>query len=105
VFATLSDLEESLKSGDRAGVRATLEGLEIAIDQFVVGVSEIGARAQRLDQNQARIEDVKLSLEKLVSQEEDLDLFKAVSDLTRHKIILEATLQSNQTLFETLQSY
>jgi len=102
VFAVLQDLENSLAAGDNDGVQATLDDLDRSIGQVSKHMAEIGGRVNRLDQTEARMDESRLTLETLVSEEEDLDLIQAASELTYYQTVLEASVLSTQRIFETL---
>jgi len=102
IFAVLQNLETSLGAGDADGVQATLNDLDRAIGQVSKHMAEIGGRVNRLDQTEARMEESWLTLETLVSEEEDLDLIQAASELTHYQTVLEASVLSTQRIFQTL---
>ncbi len=102
VFAVLKDLKDSLETGDTEGVQATLDDLDRSIGQVSRHMAEIGGRVNRLDQTQARMDESSLTLQKLVSGEEDLDLIQAASALTHYQTALNASVLSTQRIFQTL---
>ncbi len=102
VFGVLKDLKEALETGDTAGVQSTLDGLDRAIGQVSRHMAEIGGRVNRLDQTQGRMDETTLTLEKLVSGDEDLDLVQAASALTQYQTALNASVLSTQRIFQTL---
>ncbi len=102
VFGVLKDLKEALETGDTAGVQSTLDGLDRAIGQASKHMAEIGGRVNRLDQTQGRMDETTLTLEKLVSGDEDLDLVQAASALTQYQTALNASVLSTQRIFQTL---
>ena len=76
--------------------------LDGSIGQVSRHIAEIGGRVNRLEQAGNRLEDTKLTLETLVSEEEDLDLIQAASELTYYETALEASILSTQRIFQTL---
>ncbi len=101
-FSVLRDLETALAAGDTDGVQATLDDLDRSIVQIGKHRAEIGGRVNRLDQTQARMEETWVTLETLVSDEEDLDLIQAASALTYYQTVLEASVLSTQRIFQTI---
>jgi flagellin-like hook-associated protein FlgL len=65
-------------------------------------MAELGGRVNRLDQTEARMDDISLSLETLVSGEEDIDLIQAASELSFYQSVLEATVLSSRQIFQSL---
>jgi flagellar hook-associated protein 3 FlgL len=102
IFAVLQNLETALGAGDSDGVQATLDDLDRAIGQVSKHMAQIGGRVNRLDQTEARMDESWLTLETLVSDEEDLDLIQAASELTYYETVLEASVLSTQRIFQTL---
>ena len=102
VFAVLEALRQSLDTGDSQGVQATLDDLDRSIGQVSRHLAEIGGRVNRLDQTEARMDEVSLTLEKLISEEQDLDLIQAASNLTYYRSVLEASILSSRQIFQSL---
>jgi flagellar hook-associated protein 3 FlgL len=102
VFSVVQSLRDALAAGDAAGVQATLSDLDRSIGQVSTHMAKIGGRVNRLEQAEYRLEDTRLTLETLVSEEEDLDLIQAASDLTYYETVLEASILSTQRIFQTL---
>lgn len=102
IFAVLEALRASLETGDTDGVQATLDDLDRSISQMTRHLAEIGGRVNRLDQTEARMDEVSFTLEKLVSEEEDLDLIQAASDLTYYQSVLEASVLASRQIFQSL---
>ena len=101
-FAVLEALRASLETGDTDGVQATLDDLDRAIVQVTRHLAEIGSRVNRLDQTEARMDEIAVSLETLVSGEEDTDLIQAASALSFYQSVLEATVLSSRQIFQSL---
>jgi flagellar hook-associated protein 3 FlgL len=102
IFSVLQDLRDSLDTGDSAGVQATLDNLDRSISQVSEHMAELGGRVNRLDQTEARMDDISVSLETLVSGEEDIDLIQAASELTFYQTVLEASVLSSRQIFQSL---
>ncbi len=102
LFAVLGDLKDALDRGDTNGVQATLDGLDRSIGQVSRHLAELGGRANRLDQTESRMEEVSLTLDTLVSREEDIDLIQAASQLTFYQTVLDASILSSRQIFQSL---
>jgi len=103
VFSVLADLKKSLEEADPSGTQATLDGLDRCLSGVSGVLSEIGARTNRLDQSEVRLEDMSISLKFFISQEEDLDLVQAASQVTLYQAILNASIQSAQAIFDIVK--
>jgi flagellar hook-associated protein 3 FlgL len=102
LFAVLGDLRDALSTGDTDGVQATLDGLDRSIGQVSRHLAELGGRVNRLDQTESRMDEVSLTLDTLVSGEEDIDLIQAASQLTFYQTVLEASVLSSRQIFQSL---
>jgi flagellar hook-associated protein 3 FlgL len=102
VFGVMQTLQTALENGDADGIQSTLDDLDRAIWQTSLGLSEIGARVNRLDQAAIRLEDIEISVRTFISQEEDVDLIQAASELTRYEQALSASISATQVILSTM---
>ncbi len=102
----LVSLRDAFTSGSSAAVQATRPALETSENNFLVTLSDIGAKQMRLEvdghQNEARFAE----LEKLTGAETDVDLSQVVVKLTQAQTAYQAALQSGaQILNLSLMDY
>lgn len=94
VFQSLIDLEKSLRANDQTGIQATLSQLNSASKVVNNNITLLGARENRLEYlanvTKRSTTDTKASLSDL----EDLDYAKALTDLQNQQIIYQASLKS-----------
>ena len=102
IFGVLQTLHDALESGDTEGVRSTIEDLDRSLSQITTNLSEIGVRAKRLEQTESRLGDIQVSMQEFISQEEDVDLIQAATDLTRYEQALSASISSTRLIFQTM---
>lgn len=105
VFKTLSDLINTLNGGIIAGnvasatqytanINRALNGMERSLDNVLVVRASIGSRLRQLDAEKTTVTDIGLQYQQVLSQLQDVDYNKAISDLTRQKTTLEAAQKS-----------
>jgi flagellar hook-associated protein 3 FlgL len=102
VFGVMQTLQNALDNADADAIQSTLEDLDRAISQTTASLSEIGARANRLDQTETRLEDILISVQNFISQEEDVDLIQAATQLTRYENALSASISSVRVILQTM---
>ena len=105
LFKTLSDLILALKTTNPAGDAATsaqlttslgkaMNGLDQGLDRVLTVRAALGSRLNELDSLQATGEDMGLQYKQALSNLQDLDYNKAISDLNRQTNSLQAAQKS-----------
>lgn len=105
VFKTISDLINALNApiypGNvasstqySASVGRALNGLDRSIDNVLSIQASMGSRLRWLDSEKSTMEDLGIQYKQVLSQLQDLDYNKAISDLNQQKITLEASQKS-----------
>lgn len=105
VFKTISDLIDTLNTGVipgnvasttqyTANVNRALNGLDRSLDNILTVRASIGSRLRQLDAEKTMASDIGLQYQQVLSQLQDLDYNKAITDLTRQKTTLEAAQKS-----------
>lgn len=103
VFKTVSDLISAVGAAvsSPAGsvalsnaLGAGLQNIDQALDKVLSVRADVGARLQELDSLDALGDGVALEYAKATSELKDLDYTKAISDLTRQQVMLEAAQRS-----------
>ncbi len=92
VFNVLAQLKQAMESDDAEGIANTLSSLDAEFDRFVATRTDFGARGERLNQVQERLEEERFQILDLQSTTEDVDLAEAISDLQLRQTALQATL-------------
>lgn len=111
IFDIMNRVNIALRDNDRAALEdaaGLLSEVDRAREQLSSTRSMIGARQNLLDASIDRQYDIRLSLEILRSEIEDLDLTEAITRLNQQQIALEATLGAaaqitNLTLLDFLR--
>ena len=92
VIGTIDKLNLALNNNDQTGIQNTLSDLDKSMNQVLSARTDIGARSNRLDSAQNLIDNTQLFLQKALSDKQDVDFTKAVSDLTQQQTAFEAAL-------------
>jgi flagellar hook-associated protein 3 FlgL len=98
---TVDNLLTALNSGTEADVQNTLSGLDDASNQVLAARTDIGARMNRLDASKNFIDSTQVYLQKVISGKQDIDIAKAISDLTRQQTAYQAALMSTAKINQT----
>jgi flagellin-like hook-associated protein FlgL len=98
VFNTLIRLRDALEAGDTEEIQRTIGLIDNDILRLNFARAGNGARHQSLELMQTRIEDEKVELSKSLSLEIDVDLARAISDMTARQASLTASLRTSASL-------
>ncbi|MED3563478.1 flagellar hook-associated protein FlgL [Bacillus xiapuensis] len=90
LFSVLSNIVSNLKSGTLTS--DSLGKLDGQIDNILTKRSEIGARMNRMELSQSRLENLEVSTTALLSKEEDADLSQVIINLKSEENVQRAAL-------------
>lgn len=99
-FATVKQLVSALRSNDRRGITEALGGLDRSISHVGSLQGEIGALSNRVAVAAEQLDDAKAFYSQLLSQTEDVDLAKAISDLMLQQYAIEAASRTLSQIFD-----
>ena len=71
-----------------------------AIDKNVTTRAEIGAKMNRLDLTQSRLEDQEINLRSLKSENEDVDIAETIMELRMQESVYQASLASGARVMQ-----
>lgn len=97
LFKVVSDLADALDGTvpfSQAAVNTALTGLSEALGNVVNVQTSVGARLKELDSAKSFVDDLSSQYQQAMSQLQDLDYAKAISDLTKNQVSLEAAQKS-----------
>ena len=100
VFNTLLRLKTALENGDVTEIGKSLERLDADLDRVNFARAELGGRLQNLETIDIRLQDEDVQLRTALSQDIDVDLVKAISDLTARQYAFQASLQTAASLMQ-----
>lgn len=93
VFRSVKKLENALRNDDTEGILETLDDLDADLAAVLQTRTQLGARLNRLDAAQSRLEEGDELLVQNLSKNEDADLAEAISELTLSETAFQAALQ------------
>jgi len=99
-FTTLIQLRDALQAGDIPAIERALTKIDTDIDRVNFARAEVGARGQGLVIAQRNLEDEDIQLRAALSDEIDVDLVEAISNLTARQISLEASLRATSSILQ-----
>ncbi len=94
VYNTLIRLRQALAASDSVAIGKAMERLDVDLDRVTFASGEIGLRLRSLDVVQTRLEDESVQLQAALSNEIDVDLVEAISNLTARQFAMQASLQT-----------
>jgi flagellar hook-associated protein 3 FlgL len=100
VFTTLVRLKDALANNDIVAMERAIALIDEDIDRVTFARSEVGARQQALDITQQNLEEEDVQLRTALSDEIEVDIVEAISNLTARQISLEASLRATANILQ-----
>lgn len=100
LFDSLRRLDTALRANDKEMVQDSLDTLDDAISQVVMARAQVGSRSMGLDNFMSTLQKAKVDNQINISEMEDADVFKTVSDMNKTESTLQATLQTSGKLMQ-----
>jgi flagellar hook-associated protein 3 FlgL len=100
LFKVMNDLITALGSGNHAQISAQTATIETRSNKMQSCLSEVGARTNRVELVQARLDDRDLNLTTLQSKTEDADIASLMIKTTTAQTIYEAALKSSAKIMQ-----
>lgn len=100
VFTSLIRLRDALEADDTGEISRAAAKLDDDIDRLVFARSAVGAQEQALEISQRSLQGEDIQLRTALSEELDVDLVQAISELTARQISLQASLQATANLLQ-----
>ena len=91
LFAAVGGLQLALETNNMVGIQASLTALGSAGDQISNEEALLGARLNRTEATASMVNDLKQTLTKLKSEREDVDITRAISELSVQQTALQTT--------------
>lgn len=93
-------LINALRNNDQEGAGLLLKNLDETIQHLLSYRAAVGAKAVRLEETHSRLLDLDLSFTKLLSEVEDADLTKLVTDLATVENVYQASLMASANIIQ-----
>ena len=103
-FSVVQALEQGLKTNDIAAISSSVDDLKKSSDQIAVAFGSMGGRFASLTAQTEAIEDASLRIKQLIAQNRDLDYSKAITELSKESLALQA-LQASFTKISQLSLF
>jgi flagellar hook-associated protein 3 FlgL len=100
VFNTLIRLRDALEANDLNALERALEDINVDIDRVTFARAEVGATAKGLELSKSTLEDEQIQLKSALSEEIDVDLVQAISELTARQLAMQASLQVTANIMQ-----
>lgn len=101
VFATLEKIATDLENANFTEMSGTNLGkLDKHINQLLSFRSQAGAKVNRLELVQSRLEDMELNYKKVLSDNEDVDMAKLIIDLKNQENVYRASLAAGARIIQ-----
>ncbi len=81
VFTMLDQIVSQVNGGDTAGLRASIDAVDGALDRVLVARGRLGATANRIEQALFRQQADEVNLRSVLSETEDVDMATAIMEL------------------------
>jgi flagellar hook-associated protein 3 FlgL len=95
VIGTLNNLITALSSNDTAGIQGTLPALDASQDQILAARADVGARMNRVQNASDNLDSMKVSLNAVISDNQNADLAQVASDLVSQQTAYQAALAAS----------
>ncbi|MBS4195506.1 flagellar hook-associated protein FlgL [Lederbergia citri] len=92
IFTMLDELEEALGNGDSQAVGGFLDKIDGSADRMLSARAELGARTNRLDFMEERIDNQEIIAKRIMSDNEDIEFEKVVMEFKQQEAIHTAAM-------------
>lgn len=92
IFIIMQDMIKALGSGNFNGIQSTLGRLDKQNDVFLEARADVGARLNRIELAQQRLQDISINLQTLQSKTEDADVSEVITNLKTDENVYQASL-------------
>lgn len=95
IIGELDKLTTALSTNAVAGIQGALPALQNAQNQILAARGDVGARMNRVQTASDKLASMKLSLQKVISSKQDIDVLQVISELTSQQTAFQAALASS----------
>ncbi|MCR2806736.1 flagellar hook-associated protein FlgL [Paenibacillus soyae] len=92
VFQLMRRAHEMFAAGNQEGVSELIEQVDTRMNKMLTKRAEIGARINRVEIIQARLEDIDVNLQTVKSKTEDADMAEVITNLKMEENVYQASL-------------
>lgn len=100
-FQLLTDIENDLLAGNTANLSSLRIGeLDQALDNIVARRAEVGAKMNRLEMTQSRLDEARINFSELLSSSEDIDTAEVITQLKMQENVYRTALASGARIIQ-----
>ncbi|WP_062108982.1 flagellar hook-associated protein FlgL [Bacillus niameyensis] len=100
VFNVLTDLEQALRSGDSQNLDGLLDRIDTSSNKMLSGRAELGARTNRLDFMEERIDNQEVIAKRIMSDNEDIEFEKVVMEFKAQEAVHRAAMSVGASIIQ-----
>ena len=100
IFNVLRDLKDGLEANDTAVISDQIELLDDSLDQVLRVRAKVGAKLNRLESTENYWSNFKLTVEQMLSDTEDADIVRAMTDLASREAAYQASLAASARIIQ-----
>lgn len=100
IFKLIDDIAEKVENSDFEGVSEELANIDAKIDDLLSTRSKIGAKVNRLELQQSRLESTQVSYTGLLSKNEDADMAEVIINLKMQENVYRASLAAGARIIQ-----
>lgn len=100
LFDVVGGIQTALKTGNTTDLDSMLTRLDKVMDTQSAERSELGARSNRLDMVESRLNEQEVTATQILSDNEDVDMEKVIMDLTNQESVHRAALSVGSRIIQ-----
>ncbi len=100
VFRSIKELERALREDDTEGIQESLDNLDFDLEKILSQRTTVGARMNRLDSTESRLQEGEDFMRQQLSSIEDADLAETITDYTLAQNAFNAALQASSGIIQ-----
>jgi len=100
IFEVLRELKAGLETNDSDAISDQLGPLDDALDQILKARANVGTKLNRLEATENHWADFKLNITQMLSDTEDADMIKTVTDLASQEAAYQASLAASARIIQ-----
>ncbi len=100
LFVIFKDLSNHLKNGEIDKVSEMIGKIDERMDSLLAVRAEIGAKTNRIELAESRLQDINLNLSSLKSKTEDADMAAVITNLKMDENVYQASLSAGSRLIQ-----
>ncbi len=94
IFKVMQDLISHLENGDHTAVSNIIDKLDDHMNAFLAARADIGAKVNRVELAESRLQDININLQNLKSKNEDADMAEVIMNIKMAENVYMASLSA-----------